>query len=94
MFHSLTHHSSHSDIDSDKTQQVIGPCLGVYISVCLSCMYLSLKRPITFPVYVIVVSGNLYKNSDRPQNCCWVCDSTFGLHVSGLQWGRAVGILV
>ena len=45
MFHSLTHHSSHPDIDSDKTQQV-GPCLrglvfiSQCISVCLSCMYL------------------------------------------------------
>ena len=29
MFHSLTHHSSHPDIDSDKTQQVGPLCLYV-----------------------------------------------------------------
>ena len=31
-----------------------------------------------------------YKNPDRPQNCCWVCDSTFGLarsQMEGLQNG-------
>ena len=42
MFHSLTHHSSHPDIDSDKTQQV-GPCLSVYITVyqCMSKLHVS-----------------------------------------------------
>ena len=53
MFHSLTHHSSRPDIDSDshKTQQV-GPCPW--------CLYQCMSK----------------------------------LDVSGLQWGRAVGILV
>ena len=59
MFHSLTHHSSHPDIDSDKTQQV-GPCLGVYISVCLSCMHLDYSGPGSGDIGMNALHGHLY----------------------------------